>query len=97
MKELVGCLDDEECSCVMRQILQALAYIHQRDMIHRDLKPQNILLNSVENLEGSIKIADFGLGTQGICTSADNCGTLIFMAPEQLALSYYGKVLFAQR
>lgn len=40
------------------QILSALAYCHERRMMHRDLKPQNIL---VEPQTKSIKIADFGL------------------------------------
>eukprot|EP00826_Nyctotherus_ovalis_P058963 TRINITY_DN8157_c0_g1_i2.p1 TRINITY_DN8157_c0_g1~~TRINITY_DN8157_c0_g1_i2.p1 ORF type:complete len:168 (-),score=25.96 TRINITY_DN8157_c0_g1_i2:38-541(-) len=84
-------LTDEECSCIMRQILQGISYIHQLNIVHRDIKPQNILIRSFNNLEGAVKIADFGLGTQDYA-SADNCGTLIYKAPEQFTNSLYHKV-----
>jgi serine/threonine protein kinase len=84
-------LTDEEASCLMRQILQGLAYIHQLDIVHRDIKPQNILMRSFHNLEGAVRIADFGLGTQDYASVA-NCGTLIYMAPEQLSGRVYHKV-----
>ena len=42
----------------MRQILEGVSYMHSEKVFHRDLKPQNILIN--EN--GLVKIADFGLG-----------------------------------
>ena len=42
----------------MRQILEGVSYMHSMGVFHRDLKPQNILIDSA-NL---IKIADFGLG-----------------------------------
>eukprot|EP00826_Nyctotherus_ovalis_P032705 TRINITY_DN2633_c0_g8_i1.p1 TRINITY_DN2633_c0_g8~~TRINITY_DN2633_c0_g8_i1.p1 ORF type:complete len:364 (-),score=29.79 TRINITY_DN2633_c0_g8_i1:847-1938(-) len=92
LSDLIGSLSAVQCCTIMRQILDALVHIHQRDMIHRDLKPQNILLNSLDASELTVKLADFGLGAQGTCQAADNCGTLIFMAPEQLALSHYDKV-----
>eukprot|EP00966_Prymnesium_polylepis_P086177 1994698-Prymnesium_polylepis.1 len=41
----------------MRQVLEGLAYIHDAGVIHRDLKPQNILVDA----EGIAKLADFGL------------------------------------
>jgi len=48
-----------ECGKLLRQLLEALAYIHDRRVIHRDLKPANIFLDG----EGNIKIGDFGLAT----------------------------------
>lgn len=45
---------------LVRQIVEALAYIHNRQIIHRDLKPGNIFIDSEEN----IKLGDFGLATR---------------------------------
>ena len=87
-------LSDKECSCIMSQIFQGISYIHKLNIIHRDLKPQNILMKSFKNLEGAVKIADFGLGTQSIYGSVENCGTIIYMAPEQFSKSIYNNVEF---
>lgn len=43
---------------IMYQILTGVKYMHSKKVFHRDLKPQNILINSA----GNVKIADFGLG-----------------------------------
>eukprot|EP00826_Nyctotherus_ovalis_P010808 TRINITY_DN12829_c0_g1_i11.p4 TRINITY_DN12829_c0_g1~~TRINITY_DN12829_c0_g1_i11.p4 ORF type:complete len:104 (-),score=27.94 TRINITY_DN12829_c0_g1_i11:1230-1541(-) len=83
---------EEECYCIMKQILEGLEYIHELGMVHRDLKPQNILMSSFELLEEAVKIADFGLGTQSEFSLTENCGTVLYMAPEQLARSGYNKV-----
>jgi serine/threonine protein kinase len=77
-------LSEIESVCIMKQILEGIHYIHNKGMIHRDLKPQNILISSSQQLEGTVKIADFGLGTQGANSFIGRCGTLIYMAPEQL-------------
>lgn len=67
----------EKINCLI-EMLQALAYLHQRGIIHRDLKPANILVTN-----GQVKVLDFGLAMehsaqQGIA------GTLVYMAPEVL-------------
>ncbi|GJC97827.1 hypothetical protein ColKHC_06653 [Colletotrichum higginsianum] len=50
-------LTEEETRCIFRQLFSALEYIHKEGWIHRDVKPENILMQS----ENIIKLADFGL------------------------------------
>ena len=50
-------LDETVLHGISAQVLQALAFLHSRRVIHRDLKPGNILINS----QGMVKISDFGL------------------------------------
>lgn len=65
---------------IMTMLLNGLNYMHEKHLMHRDLKPDNILVD----LDGSIKIADFGLTLE----LDDNlyymevCGTKPYMAPE---------------
>jgi len=90
-KSLSGALPEAEIIRVGRQVAEALEAAHELGMIHRDLKPGNIMMTS----KGLVKVLDFGLvklllpsGTiDKTLTRTDNqafTGTLPYMAPEQL-------------
>lgn len=77
-----------ETRTVIKQMVDAIAYLHDYDIVHRDLKLENILLSKPENDELlNIKITDFGLsyvkggvGSDSMMQSV--CGTPMYMAPE---------------
>ena len=43
------------------QLLAGIGFCHDRRVLHRDLKPQNLLVNKADSSEGDLKLADFGL------------------------------------
>lgn len=57
LKNAGGPLSEELVQSYSSQLLEGLAYCHSRGVMHRDLKPQNLLISK----DGGIKIADFGL------------------------------------
>ncbi|MEE6527198.1 hypothetical protein FKM82_028389, partial [Ascaphus truei] len=79
---------EKDVTRLIRQILQGVLYLHRSNVVHLDLKPQNILLTSSSPL-GDIRIVDFGLSRQvdGIKEVREILGT-----PE-----YVGKCRSAQR
>ena len=82
---------DEESSQIMKEIISAVDYLHMNDIIHRDIKPENIMFEN--NSIIGVKLTDFGLSSQ--CTldigRDDNCGTVLYMAPEQAVRRVYNK------
>lgn len=90
-------VSDEECSTIIRQVLEAIQHIHSMDIMHRDLKLQNVLLRSFQQLEHAVKIADLGLGKKLSAMyslpESEVCGTVIYMAPEIIFKQAYGKVI----
>uniref|UniRef100_A0A7N0RFZ0 mitogen-activated protein kinase kinase kinase n=1 Tax=Kalanchoe fedtschenkoi TaxID=63787 RepID=A0A7N0RFZ0_KALFE len=72
-------LQDSQVSAYTRQILHGLKYLHERNVIHRDIKCANILVD----VSGSVKLTDFGLAKATKLNDVKSCkGTALWMAPE---------------
>jgi len=78
---------------IQRELLQALIRIHEKGFIHRDIKPDNILLDPTKNW--SPVFADFGLSTSLSEKNFSSGGTIHYMAPE-VAYTLYLKELYDQ-
>ncbi len=85
-------LDDDEILDVGIALCGALSHAHARGVVHRDIKPQNVLLPDPPDDPGApapviAKLTDFGgahlVGEDGLTRSGDVLGTLAYMAPEQ--------------
>src|SRR5665647_2301129 len=65
------------------QILEALRFAHRRDVIHRDIKPQNMIIDN----EGRVKVTDFGIARAGSASTMTEAGSILgtahYLSPEQ--------------
>ncbi|KAL6008014.1 Serine/threonine-protein kinase Aurora-3 [Asimina triloba] len=71
---------EKRAATYIASLANALAYCHEKHVIHRDIKPENLLLD----LEGRLKIADFGWSVQSRTKRRTMCGTLDYLAPEMV-------------
>ena len=82
-----GRLQEEQAKPIIKQILEAVMYIHQMGVSHRDMKPENLLLDQV----GHTKISDFGLSrfldSKGLADTP--CGSPCYASPECISGNPY--------
>src|SRR3954452_923628 len=85
LKELVterGPLPPAVAVNFVEQVLRALGYAHRRGIVHRDVKPQNVIIDA----EGTAKVADFGIARAGNSEMTETgaiVGTVEYVSPEQ--------------
>ncbi|WP_143319137.1 Stk1 family PASTA domain-containing Ser/Thr kinase [Clostridium sp. HBUAS56010] len=81
-----GCLDTKEAIGVAMQVAQGIAAAHEQGIIHRDIKPQNIIIAR----DGKVKVADFGIAraASSQTLSATAVGSVHYISPEQARGGY---------
>ncbi|XP_015193532.1 serine/threonine-protein kinase 33 isoform X2 [Lepisosteus oculatus] len=92
---------ENETRHIICSLAGAIAYLHKKDIVHRDLKLENILVKSNHNDNGNemmlnIKVTDFGLAVQKGGVGSENmlqatCGTPVYMAPEVINAHDYSQ------
>ena len=89
--ELARCgdLSDREVAEFGADVCEALAHAHERGVIHRDVKPQNVIVRVDDGAGRRAKLMDFGIaslvGAPTLTATGEVVGTLAYMAPEQAA------------
>ena len=80
-----GPMPPHAVAAVLRPVLGGLAAAHRAGLVHRDVKPENVLISD----QGDVKIADFGLvravATAGITSTSVILGTAAYLSPEQVS------------
>ena len=87
-----GKFSEEKAADYISQVVQAVKYMHSKDIIHRDIKPENLL-----EYDGTIKLADFGWSVHTPSNRRQTmCGTLDYLPPEMVSKGendYYDKTV----
>nr|CAD2163388.1 unnamed protein product [Meloidogyne enterolobii] len=88
-----GSYTERDASNLIRQVLEAVSFMHDNGVVHRDLKPENLLYFNQDD-DSKIMISDFGLSkTEESGIMATACGTPGYVAPEVLQQKPYGKAV----
>ena len=80
----INLFEEDEAKFYIAELIIAIEYLHKRDIIYRDMKPENILIDE----DGHIKLADFGLAKENVKNDTPNktfCGSPQYLSPEMLS------------
>lgn len=86
---LIGIMDERQVAQFLRDVSSALAYLHSKEIVHQDIKPDNVLIDG----EGSFLVTDFGISTRIRSTlrrsvgGKSSAGTMAYMGPERFSTS----------
>jgi serine/threonine protein kinase len=87
--ESMSCVSEHYLARLFREILLGVSHVHQASVVHRDIKPDNILLGGADG--DTVKLTDFGMAqemtSRGYLTS--RCGTAPYMSPEIVSSQPY--------
>ena len=86
--KFVGNISESEIWHLIHDVAAGLAYLHEKDIVHQDIKPDNILIDT----EGNYLITDFGISTRArstlrksVMSTTNSAGTLAYMGPERFS------------
>jgi p21-activated kinase 1 len=88
IKKTFGKMTEKIMAFVIREVLQALSWLHKNNRVHRDVKSSNILISE----SGDVKLTDFGIScqlTSDINQKFDVVGTPCWMAPELITSNFH--------
>lgn len=81
---------EEQAALMITHLTSALGYLHNLNIVHRDVKPENLLVDMEGSKIKALKLGDFGLACEVTGPLYTVCGTPTYVAPEILAESGYG-------
>eukprot|EP00744_Colponema_vietnamica_P008046 GILI01011501.1.p1 GENE.GILI01011501.1~~GILI01011501.1.p1 ORF type:complete len:327 (-),score=92.26 GILI01011501.1:288-1205(-) len=87
-----GHMSEELAARHIAQLADVLAYLHEKNVVHRNVSPENVIFESMEP-QSRVMLGDFGFACKlkGKFCPKEAVGTKRYMAPEMLALTNYGK------
>jgi len=85
-----GCMSELQVSVIVRAVFLVLHYLHTNDIVHRDIKAENIMFKEkfADHLTSALRVVDYGYANFSTNDMTTKVGSLMYMAPETIAGHY---------